>query len=351
MSWDWDKLKRQQQGPGGGVPPQMNDFLEKMKGYKLPGGLRFGPLIILLILLLVVGSSAFYQVDVDEVGVVQRFGRFMREAQPGLNFKWPVGIEKVTKVPIRRVLNMEFGGGAASSQGRFRDSRYRSGRDDTGVSLMLTGDLNVAIVPWVVQYKIKNPYDYLFRVNDVDELLRDMSEAVMRLVVGDRSIDEVITKRDEIADEAGALLQIELDNAEAGIKIGLINMKKTEPPPPVQASWNEVNQAEAHRVQMINQAKGDYNKAIPAARGEAERTIQAARGYAEQRLNRAKGDANRFEAVYREYAKAKDVTKRRLYLETLKDLLPKIGQKYIIDAEQKNLLPLLNLGKEGGGQK
>jgi membrane protease subunit HflK len=327
----------------------MNDFLNKMKGYKMPGGMKFGPIIVLAILLLVFGSSVFYQVGVDEVGVVRRFGKYVREAQPGLNLKWPMGVEKVTKVPVRRVLNMEFG--SSTSQGRFRDTGYRSGRDDIGVSLMLTGDLNVAIVPWVVQYKINDPYDYLFRVNDVDELLRDMSEAVMRLVVGDRSIDEVITKRDEIANEAAALLQVELDNAKSGIKIDLINMKKTEPPPPVQASWNEVNRAEAEKVQTINQAKGDYNKAIPAARGEAERTIQEARGYAKQRINRARGDANRFEAIYLEYAKAKDVTKRRLYLETLGDLLPKMGHKYIVDSEQKNLLPLLNLGKEGGIRK
>ena len=350
MSWDWEKLKKQQQSGGGGVPPQLDDFLEKMKGLKLPGGIGITPIIILVILIIFFGKSTFFTIKVDEVGVVQRFGEYVRTTEPGLHFKFPTGIEKVTKVPVRRVLNMEFGA-STLSQGPFRDARYRSGRDDTGVSLMLTGDLNVVIVPWVVQYRIDDPYDYLFRVADVEELLRDMSEAVMRLVVGDRSIDEVITKRDEIANEATGLLQMELDNAQAGVRIDLINLQKSEPPPPVQASWNEVNQAEAEKVQTINQAKGDYNKAIPAARGEAERTIQAARGYAKERLNRAKGDANRFEAVYREYAKAKDVTERRLYLEALRDLLPKLGQKYIVDAEQKNLLPLLNLGKEGGAQK
>jgi len=350
MSWDWDKLKRQQQGGGGGVPPQMNDFFEKMKGYKMPGGLKFGPIIGLIIFIIIVGSTVFYTIEPEEVGIVQRFGEYVRETQPGLNFKLPLGIEGVTKVPVRRVLNVEFGGASMDQRG-FRDRRFRSGLDDTSVTLMLTGDLNVVIVPWIVQYKIDNPYNYLFKVYDVDELLRDMSEAVMRLVVGDRSVDEVITKRNEIATEAMELLQAELDNANAGIKIDLINMKKTEPPPPVQASWNAVNQAEAEKVQTINQAKGDYNKAIPAARGEAERTIQTAHGYAKERLNRALGDANRFNAIYEEYAKAKDVTKRRLYLEALKDLLPKLGPKYIVDEEQKNLLPLLNLGREGGAQK
>jgi membrane protease subunit HflK len=210
---------------------------------------------------------------------------------------------------------------------------------------MLTGDLNVAIVPWIVQFRVKNPYDFLFKVRDVRRLLRDMSEASMRLVVGDRSVDEVINRRNEIAMEARGLLQAELDQAESGIHIVTIEMKKTSVPPPVQPSWNEVNQAEQQKEQMILQAQEDYNKAIPAARGEAERTVRAAEGYALNRVNRAKGDAARFVALYNEYIKAEDVTKRRLYLETIKETFPKMGQKYIVDSNQKNLLPLLNLGQ------
>lgn len=178
-----------------------------------------------------------------------------------------------------------------------------------------------------------------------------MSEAAMRLVVGDRSINEVISKRLEIADEAKIILQEELDHAKTGINVVTIEMKKTNVPGPVQDSFNEVNQAVQQKEQMIYQAREDYNKAIPAARGEAERTIRAAEGFALDRVNRAKGDASRFMAIYNEYKQAKDVTKRRLYLEMLKDLFPKIGQKYIIDAEQKNLLPFLNLGKEGDVRK
>jgi membrane protease subunit HflK len=175
-----------------------------------------------------------------------------------------------------------------------------------------------------------------------------MSEAAMRLVVGDRSINEVISKREEIAIEAREVLQAEMDNADSGINIVTIEMKKTNVPGPVQPSFNEVNQATQEKEKVIYQAKEDYNKAIPTARGEAERTIKAAEGYALDRVNRAKGDAARFKALYAEYAKAKDVTKRRLYLETLKDLLPKLGDKYIIDSDQKNVLPLLNLGKQKG---
>lgn len=340
MSWDWEKLKQQQQGKGG-VPPQMDEFVNKIKKYKLPGG----PVIIVLILIAIFfGSSTFYTVAVDEVGVVQRFGKFVRISQPGLNFKLPAGIEKVTKVKVRRVYKEEFGFRSVAPDAR---SRFSSGGDNESVSLMLTGDLNVALVPWIVQYRIKDPYNFLFKVQDVRRLLMDMSEAAMRQVVGDRSINEVINKRAEIAQEAQRVLQKELDQAESGINIVTIEMKKTNVPGPVQPSFNEVNEATQEKEKMIYQAKEDYNKAIPAARGEAQRTIRAAEGYALDRINRAKGDVARFNALYAEYAKAKEVTKRRMYLEALKDLYPKLGQKYIIDSDQKNVLPLLNLGKQG----
>ena len=214
---------------------------------------------------------------------------------------------------------------------------------------MLTGDLNVAVVPWIVQYRIKDPYNYLFKVKDVRGLLADLSEASMRLVVGDRSINEVITKRQEIADEAREVLQRELDKAETGVLVVNVELKRTNVPVPVQASFNEVNQAIQEKERTIYQAKEDYNKAIPQARGEAERTIKGAEGYALDRVNSAKGDASRFEAMYTEYAKAQDVTKRRLYLESIKKLWPKLGQKYIVDADQNNLLPLLNLANEKQG--
>jgi membrane protease subunit HflK len=339
MSWDWEKLKKQQ--GSGGVPPQMDEFVNKIKKFKLPGG----PVIIIIVLIgLFFGSSTFYTIAVDEVGVVQRFGRFVRISQPGLNFKLPAGIEKVTKVKVRRVYKEEFGFRTVQPGMR---SRFAGNSENESVSLMLTGDLNVALVPWIVQYRIKDPYNYLFKVQDVRRLLMDMSEAAMRLVVGDRSINEIINKRMEIAEAAKQVLQQELDKAESGINIGTIEMKKTNVPGPVQPSFNEVNQATQEKEKMIYQAKEDYNKAIPTARGEAERTIRAAEGYALDRVNRSKGDVARFRAVYAEYVKAKDVTKRRLYLETLKDLFPKLGEKYIIDSDQKNVLPFLNLAKQG----
>jgi membrane protease subunit HflK len=345
MNWDWEKLKKQQdQKEGKGVPPQVGELFEKIKKFKAPGGMF---LIILILLVIFFGYSTVFKIEYDEVGVIQRFGKHVRTNQPGLNFKLPAGIEKLTKVKVTRVLKEEFG--FRSSRGDARE-RFSAGSENINVSLMLTGDLNVAIVPWIVQYRVKDPYNYLFKVRDVRRLLVDMSEAAMRLVVGDRSVNEVINKRNEIAVEAREVLQKEMDYAESGIHVVTIEMKKTNVPGPVQPSFNEVNQAVQEKETLIYQAKEDYNKAVPAARGEAERTIKGAEGYALDRVNRAQGDASRFKAMYAEYAKAKDVTKRRLYLEMLRDLFPKLGEKYIIDAEQKNLLPLLNLGKQKGAK-
>ena len=343
MNWDWEKLKDQQKKQtGGGIPPQMDDLIKQVKKIKFPGG----PLVILVLLVVFFGSSMFYTVAVDEVGVIQRFGKYIRTTQPGLNFKLPAGIEKVTKVKVRRVYKEEFG--FRSTAGDNRSNIFSGSSDNANTSLMLTGDLNVAVVPWIVQYRIKDPYNFLFKVHDVRRLLIDMSEATMRLVVGDRSINEVISKREEIAADAKRVLQVELDNADSGLNIVTIEMKRTNVPGPVQPSFNEVNQATQEKEKVIYQAKEDYNKAIPEARGEADRTIKAAEGFALDRVNRAKGDAARFKAVLLEYTKAKDVTRRRMYLEAMKDLLPKVGKIYIVDQDQKNMLPLLNLGAGEG---
>lgn len=321
----------------------MDELLRQFRNIKLPGGSLF---IALFVLLIIVAFSAVFTIDTGAVGIVQQFGRFDRVAQPGLNFKWPFGIETVRKVPIEKVIREEFGLSPAESD---LTRREIIDVDTETTALMLTGDLNVALVPWIVQYRIKDPYNYLFKVGDPRALLRDLSEATMRLVVGDRSINEVITERAEIANVAEELLQAELDKAETGIMIVNVEMKRTNVPEPVQNSFNEVNQAVQDKEKLIYEAREDYNKAIPAARGDAERTIKTAEGYALDRINRAKGDAARFQALYAEYAKAKDITKRRLYLEAIKDLLPKLGPKYIVDADQKNLLPLLNIQKEHQG--
>jgi len=345
MAWDWEKLNQQQRQQRGGPPPQIDEILKQFKNLKIPGGTIA---IILLLIVVVLVYSSIFTIESGSVGVIQRFGEFVRISPPGLNLKLPFGIESVKKVSLEKVEKEEFG---LRSDRTDPDRRTSGAADAATASLMLTGDLNVALVPWIVQYRVKEPYDYLFKVKDVKGLLRDLSEASMRLVVGDRSINEVISKRSEIANEAEKVLQEELDKAETGLRVVNVELKRTNVPGPVQPSFNEVNQAVQEKEKLIYQAREDYNKAIPAARGEAERTIKAAEGYALDRINRAKGDASRFQALYAEYTKAKDVTKRRLYLEAIKDLLPKLGPKFIVDEDQKNLLPLLNLGKPQGVEK
>ncbi len=346
MAWDWEKLQQQKQKRGGGPPPQMGEVFDKIRSAK--GRFPGASLIILALVLLYLASSVFYTVGVDEVGVVQRFGKYARTTPPGLNFKLPRGIEKVTKVKVRYVYKEEFGFRTLKAGVR---TRYASGSAYLAESLMLTGDLNVAVVPWIVQYRINDPYKYLFKVRDVTATLRDLSESTMRLVVGDRSINEVINKREEIADQAKILLQKELDEAETGIEVTTVEMQRTNVPEPVEPSFNEVNQAIQEKERMIYQAREEYNKIIPQAKGDAEKTIKSAEGYSLDRINRAKGDAARFISLYEEYTKAEDVTRRRLYLEAIREIYSKLGAKYIVDAEQKNFLPLLNLGQPRGGQK
>jgi len=337
MSWDWEKLKEQQHKRND-IPPQIDEFIQKVNNIKFPGG----PILILFIIIAALfASSTLYTVEADEVGVVQRFGKYVRTEQPGLNFKFPAGVEMVTKVKVKRIKKEEFG-----FRSVYMNEKTSVPADEDGTSLMLTGDLNVALVPWIVQYRIRDPYNYLFKVQNVERLLRDMAEAAMRLVIGDRSVNEVISKREEIADEAQIVLQEELNQAETGIDVITIEMKRTNVPEPVQPSFNEVNQATQEKEKLIYEAKKDYNTAIPAAKGDADKTIKTAEGYALDRVNRAKGDADRFKSLYSAYSEAKDVTKKRLYLEMMKDILPNMGQKYIIDADQKNLLPFLNLNKQ-----
>ncbi|MEW6077017.1 MAG: FtsH protease activity modulator HflK [Thermodesulfobacteriota bacterium] len=354
MNWDWEKLQQQQkkrtgqrgEGGNGGTPPQMDNIINKFKGFDFSW---FPVLLIgLIVVAIFVATSTFYTVGIDEVGVVQRFGKYTRETAPGLHFKLPAGVERVTKVKVKRVEKMEFGFETleATDKTTFTSDKQLFDNTNVGESLMLTGDLNVALVPWIVQYRIKEPDKYLFEVNDVDQLLRDMSEAAMRLVVGDRSINEVISNRLEIANEAMSILQKEMDEAQSGIWIEAVELKKTNVPPEVQPSFNNVNQALQEKERQVQEALKDYNTAVPAAEGEAQGIVKAAEGYAVERINKAKGDAEKFITIYNEYKNAEDITKRRLYLETLSRVLPNLGEKYIVDAEQKNLLPLLNLGKE-----
>ncbi len=301
--------------------------------------------IILGILGIIFLSTLLYQVGTEEVGVITRFGKFLSTTQPGLHMKIPYGVDRVDKVPVARVQKEEFGFRTLSAGVR---TEFVKGRNPEE-SLMLTGDLNSAIVEWIVQYRIADPVDYLFKVRSVRSTLRDASETVMRQVVGDRSVDEVIIlSRREVAQEAAEMLQDILNSYETGIQIVTLELKDVNPPDPVKPAFNEVNEAKQEKERMVNEAWEAYNKVIPKAAGEAEKTIRQAEGYALNRVNRAKGDANKFVAVWKEYNRSKDVTRRRLYLETLNEVLPRVGRKYIIDSEQKGLLQLLSLEEKGG---
>jgi len=328
-------------------PPELDEVLKKIKELFAGKGLS-GSLIVALAVAGFLLLSCFYSIQAGEVGVVQRFGCFVRTATPGLNFKLPAGIEKVTKVREQYIFTEEFGIRTISAGIK---TQYASEKDFADESLMLTGDLNCALVPWIVQYRIGDPYKFLFRVRNVPLTLRDLSEAIMRQVVGDRSINEVITERLEISTEAKRLLQEVLNDADTGITVVNLELKKTTVPEPVQPSFNEVNQATQEKEKMIYQAREAYNKVIPESLGEAERSIKDAEGYALERINRATGDANRFSALWNEYSKAKEVTRRRLYLEAMGTVIPKLGTKYILDPEQSSLLPLLNLAEKAGEKK
>ena len=289
--------------------------------------------------------SAYYQVNADEVGVVQRFGRYVERTDPGPHLKIPF-IDSVTRVPVQRQLKTEFGFRTSSAGVR---SEFEQNDTTKAESLMLTGDLNVAVVEWIVQYKVKDPYKYLFKVRRLDAqrgdtTFRDMNEAVMRAVVGDHSVNEVLTVgREAIQVTVKNELQKLCDRYETGIEVLQIVLQDVNPPDPVKPAFNEVNQAIQEKERLINEAWADYNPTVPNARGEAERVVRAAEGYALERINNARGDVSRFVNIYDEYRKAPDVTRKRLYLETLNEILPKTGRKLIIDSSMKGLLPLLNL--------
>ena len=318
------------------------------KAYTFSGG--FIQRIVLVILIIIILASGLYSVGADEMGVIQRFGKYVRQTPPGLHMKIPFGVESAKKVKVKKVFKEEFGFRTLKADIR---TKY-STRGFNDESLMLSGDLNVAEVEWIVQYKIKDPYKYLFKIVDPVETLRPMSETVVRRVVGDRSVTDVLTVgRIEIATEVEVGLQELLDQFESGIQIVTVKLQDVNPPEPVRPAFNEVNRAKQDKEKMINEAWEDYNKRIPRAKGEAEQMIAEAEGYALQRVNRAMGDVALFKQVYREYRSAPDVTRRRLYLETMYEVLPKIREIYIVDEKQKSILPLLELGGrgKGGGQE
>jgi membrane protease subunit HflK len=303
-------------------------------------------LIVLAVLALVgVGAwTAYYTVPSDSVAVVQRFGKYLAEVPPGLHFKLPLGIDAATIVPVKRQLKQEFGFATPGAS-----DPYQIPRDATQETQMVTGDLNAALVEWVVQYRISDPAKFLFDVREPRLILRDVSESVMREVVGDRTVDEVITiGRQEIEAEALVKMQALAAKYALGTSIDQVQLKNINPPEPVQASFNEVNQAQQEKEKLINEARRDYNKVIPLADGEKDQRIREADGYRLKRINEAQGDAARFTALLTEYIKAPVVTRRRIYIETLQDVMPSVRSKIIVDERTRSILPFLNLDSPKG---
>ena len=299
--------------------------------------------IIIAVVLIATGSSSFFTVEPEEVGVILRFGEYINEAEPGLNFKMPF-IDQVRIVPVERQLKQEFGYRTTSAG--VSSSYTKSGLD--GESIMLTGDLNLADVEWVVQYRISDAKNYLFKVRNADETLRDISDTSMREIVGDRTVNEVLTVgRAEIASQAEVIIQDLCDEYEIGIKIEQVVLQDINPPDPVKPSFNGVNEAQQQKETLINQARADYNRVIPRATGEAQETISRAEGYAIDRVNTSRGEVARFNALYSEYIKAPEVTKKRIFLETMEDVIPKMGKKIVVDQNGNSVLPLLQMQLDG----
>ena len=299
---------------------------------------------LLSVLLIAVLLTFSYTVGAESEGVVLRFGKFFKTVEPGLHFKLPLGIDAVTVLPIRRQLKLEFGFSTAGYT-----NPLQVGQDPEEEKSMVTGDLNAALVEWVVQYRIEDPRQYLFDVRNPEGTLRDLSEAAMREVIGDRTVDELITiGRQDIEIEALARMQELSKRYQLGIRVDQVQLKNVNPPSQVQASFNEVNKAQQDRENAINVANGEYNKVIPKAKGEADQTIRGAEGYRFKRVNEAEGDVAAFSAVLQQYVKAPEITRTRLYLETMSEILPQTGQKIIVDESMRQLLPILPLSIKPG---
>ena len=297
------------------------------------------------ILVLVGLLTSVYTVQTEEEGVVLRFGKYQSTQVPGLHFKLPFFIDRVEKVAVERQMKQEFGFG---TPGNTNPNQYEGKAEQEQEKKMVTGDLNAARVEWVVQYRVSQPREYLFNVRDADETLRDAAESVMREVVGDRTVDEVITiGRQEIEDENIKKLQQVVNKYRMGISIDQVQLMVVKPPLPVEESFDEVNRAEQERATAVNIANGEYNKKVPKAMGEAEQSVTRAEGYAVKRVNEAQGDAARFEALLKAYEEAPEVTRRRMHLETMQKVMPVLERKIIMDETGKHILPLLQLNQGG----
>jgi membrane protease subunit HflK len=330
-----------------GLQQSLDDALVKIKQSTawFKGGRNL--ILVAVVLLVIVLWTTWFTVQPEETGVVQRFGKVIRTAGPGLHFKLPLGVEKVRLVPTARVLKEEFGfRTVAAVPGQ--KTKYDPHGDYKGESLMLTGDLNVIDVQWIIQYRIEDPIRYLFQVRNTPKTIRDTSEAIMRRAVGNRLGSDVLTTgRVAVASEVKKEIQKVLTAYETGVRLVTVELQDVTPPDTVKPAFNEVNESRQDREQTINKAQERANREIPKARGVAAQRISEAEGYALERINRAEGEANRFVAILNEYQEAPQVTRRRLYLEAMTDFLASLKGLYIVDKDQKAMVPWLPIEPEG----
>lgn len=349
---DWERPPRR--GPGPGNVREVEELIRRWKdGFNL-SSFHKSPiwLLVLVVIVALLGFNSYYSVQPEETAVVQRFGKFSATAGPGPHFKIPFGVDTVRKVVTGRVLQREYGYRTVTPgvRSRFVEKGYEV------ESVMLSGDLNVVNLQWTIQYKIKDPVDFLFQVDDVEGTLDDISESVMRRIVGNRYSDDVLTVgRASIAEMARSEIQQIMDSYKTGLQIIAVQLQNANPPDPVKAAFNEVNEAQQEKERMINEAQQAYNQKIPKAQGEARQTVNQAEGYALDKINRSQGDVQRFLDILTEYEKARAVTEKRMYIEALGDFLNRVDRLIVVDENQRNILPLLDLNKlqgptEAGGK-
>ena len=315
----------------GNKPPSGQD------GNLKPPGMNFG-IVVVLLLILFLGFQSVYQIQPNEQGVVLRFGKFNNVTSPGLNFLIPL-IEKVIKVDVESIRKEEFG---------FRQNVSRTYSQASNAldleSLMITADKNVIQLNWVVQYKIRDAESFIFNIRDPRAAVRDVSESVIRRLVGNRDFDYVLNNREELATSTLQEMQDVIDKYNSGIQLVVVQLQDLNPPDPVRPSFNEVNEAEQDKIRVGNEAQKEANTKIPKALGTAKKIIQEAEGYAIERVNRAEGDVARFNAILKQYVSAKEVTRTRMYVETLTNVLPNVRDIVVIDPSKSGMVPLLNLG-------
>ena len=324
--------KEPPQGPPGEPPAER------------PAGPFSGPgkvvAIVAAFIVLQAVAGAFYTIKPGEVGIVLRFGQYHRTTTPGLHFKIPY-VDEMTKVDVESVRKEEFGFRTRTTGAAAYD---RKGFDME--ALMLTGDKDVIEVAWIVQYKVSDPVLFLYRVRDVAQIVRDASETVTRRIVGNMDFDYVLSNREILAANARKELQDQLNRLESGVAVMTLQLLDINPPEQVKPAFNEVNIADQDMKRLVNEAEETYNRVIPKARGSAKQIVEEARGYAVERTNRANGETNRFKAIVKEYEGAEEVTRQRLYLEAMQEILPQVEQVYVVDGSQQNILPLLDLSRK-----